>query len=232
VVFVTRFSILDASARGWVASREAEGDEARLAAVLFDEARLAAKMRCFERVTAPSVAAQEGPVEWWIYTSDRLPAAWRARLSSAVEGCVSRLRAVRVVEVASMGEFTRDVRRRVAELQAASGERFATVRLDDDDGVAASYCRRLRRVAERSGPGDVVTFPRGRRYTFAGEAMRLGEEMCWDLIALGLARLQDNVHDCGDHTKVRERFRVHADEAPGMYLCFCGDASDTKRRFR
>jgi hypothetical protein len=240
VVFVTRFSILDAGARGWVLTREAGGDAERVAAALFDEGRLSAKMRCFETVTAPSVRSLRGsnPVLWLIYTAEKLPAAWKDRLRAAAAGAAAGRAGRRggaatcaeVAEVADMGAFTRALEARLARVRGEAGEAgFASVRLDDDDGVAASYCERLERAR---GGAEVVTFPRGRRYTVDGEGrVVLGAAMRWDLIALGLARLGGNIHACGDHTKIRERFRVRADEAPEMYLCFCGEASDTKRRF-
>jgi len=158
-------------------------------------------------------------------------ALWPRSAGAAAAAILAAPTRAEVVRVRSMGEFSADVAARVEAMRAA-GLPFATVRLDDDDGLHPSYATKLQRYASRVG--DVVTFPQGRKYTITPRpphSMLLGAPMCWKLIALGLARIGDNIHACGDHTKIAQRFRVHEDNAPGMYICFCGHVSDTKREF-
>lgn len=40
-----------------------------------------------------------------------------------------------------------------------------------------------------------------------------------------------NIHDCGDHTKVDQKFNITYDMIPNMYLLNCSKFCDTKRIF-
>jgi hypothetical protein len=223
VLILTRFSIRDPSASCWRASADS----------LFSPARLEAKMRCFERMTAPSVARQRLPagttLRWLLFTSPDLPAPYMDRLRSAA----ARVRGAEVVPVASMAEFGERRRAEVASLRAEGQPPFATVRLDDDDALAETFVQRLARHRLRA-PGVVVSFPRGRRYTFSGpkHAVRIGGVMDQKLIALGLACVGADIYACGRHTRIAESHTVVYDAAPDMYLCYCGEHTDTHRPFR
>jgi hypothetical protein len=235
VLIFTRFSIRDPSCGAWRKSADS----------VFSPARLEAKMQCFERMTAPSIGRQSGApaarIEWLLFTSPDLPQPYMARLRAAADRCerdmrragaVSAQSRVRVEEVAAMSELYARCKQQVNMMRTSGSGPFATVRLDDDDALSANYMQRLMRY-RTARPGLVVSFPRGRKYAFDSSGrVRQGQPMNRKLIALGLARIGDNIQACGRHTQIATKYAVVYDETPGMYLCYCGEHTDTRRAFR
>ena len=234
-LFATRFSIFDASLPGqWKLARSVvSADEYR--DVLFDDLRLEVKFACFERLTVPGMLAQRlGPgqrMRWLVFASMDLPQPFRLRLLAAV----GRVRGGLVVWVASMAEFEEHLDAEVWRLEQA-GIPFATVRLDDDDGLGATYCSVLGRYADHGG--QVVSFVAGRhvrvtlqdRDTMA--AFAVGRPIMEPYNAFGMAMVGGNIYRAGNHKRVAERFVVHLDHTPDMWLSACSPLSDTWRKAR
>jgi len=236
ILFATRFSILDRNgAKHWQLARTV-GDYDAYRDVLFDDLRLEVKFACFERLTVPSMASQklmrDQRMRWLVFASPHLPEPYRLRLLAAV----STVRCGLVVWVDSVAEFDAHVDAEVWRLER-TGATFATVRLDDDDGLAAHYCATLAKYASAS-PGEIVSFVSGRyvgvrvveentAVTFA-----LGKISQAPYNAFGTAMIGGNVYRAGNHRRLAERFVVHLDQTPEMWLAACSHLSDSQRGVR
>ena len=157
VVFQTRFSFYGQS--GW--KSPAAADPARLVAPDRREARL----RLFEAITLPSLAAQTDPAFGHLVLSSTLmPDAYQTRLRELVQDTLGAGRA----RVLFQPEGSAGANFRKAVAQAHGDAICAQVVLDDDDAVARDYVEVLRgyaaaALADRRREEDYVflSFPRG-----------------------------------------------------------------------
>ena len=156
IVGLCRFSYLARErALGWN-SVPREPEAAR--AIVFDEARLAARFRLFERYTLPSLKAQtDGDFRLIVLTSAELPARHRERLADLV-GADRRIRLV----AAPARDGPRLLRRLFAEA-FGDAPRRVSFRIDDDDGLSVRFVERLRAALARTqGAGPLfVSFSKG-----------------------------------------------------------------------
>lgn len=142
---------------------KAPGDQAALAARLYDPARLERRFRLFEALTLPSLLAQEDAgFEIILLTGEDLPAAARERLEAAA----GRLPRARVVALPPMKHYPA-TQAAFDQLEPAGGGLLTSFRLDDDDAIDRRFIARLRRwcdgLAAIRAPGRplVVGFNRG-----------------------------------------------------------------------
>jgi hypothetical protein len=233
VLFATRFSILDPNAgKHWQLARTV-GDMDAYRDVLFDDLRLEVKFACFERLTVPSMASQkltrQQRMRWLVFASPQLPEPYRLRLLAAV----GKVRSALVVWVDSVEEFDSHVDAEVWRLRE-TGVPFATVRLDDDDGLAANYCATLAGYAHLN-PGEIVSFVSGRHVGVrliegnTAAAFALGKVVYAPYNAFGTAMIGGNVYRAGNHRRLAERFVVHLDQTPEMWLAACSHLTDSQR---
>ena len=109
------------------------------------------------------------------------------------------------------------------------GDSFATVRLDDDDGLNKSYVDRLQRYSENIG--SIVSFTEVRKVKYAGGNVVIGKNLSARNIALGLAGIGCDVYDCGRHSDINTRYNVIYDASPDMLFLNCSPFADTRRGF-
>ena len=50
-------------------------------------------------------------------------------------------------------------------------------------------------------------------------------------IAVGLCAINMNIYDCGNHTKVHNKYSVIYDKTPDMYYINCGEFCYSGRKF-
>lgn len=218
VHFITRFSILDPDFRGFRLS--SDYDARRYGQLLFDRRRLDHKFDTFKQITLPSVTAQSHTNwKWIIYTSDLLPPEYAAKLNE----CVAPYPGIGVRAVRSFAEFFK------RSQSYDYGDSFATVRLDDDDGVGPVFVERLQRYA--GSPGTVVCFTEGRLVKLTRGRVLVGEAFSEKNSALGLSGIGLNIYNCGRHTDIDSRFPVIYDSTPEMLLLCCSPFTDTRRGF-
>jgi hypothetical protein len=235
ILVATRFSIFDEKRpKGWVLTRTAADADAYRRA-LFDEKRLSVKFACFERLTLPGMLAQKpgagNALRWLIFAGAEMPQRFRERLLRGVAG----LHWVRVVWVDSLAHFRKDLGAEVEGLRA-SGVDFATVRLDDDDAIAARYCATLAKCGAQRH--DVVCFTRGRhvQVDVAKDGriawFSLGGQVRVANNAFGMAMIGEDIYRAGNHNQVAKHHRVREIDAPDMWLATCSSFCDTKRQAR
>jgi hypothetical protein len=217
--FITRFSIYHANYGGFQIARNHDPKEYERR--LFDKARLDEKLNYFQNITLPSIVGQTcGEWKWHIYTSDRLPDEHMKRLRSLADGHEN----ISVIPVKDLHEFYEQIRK------YDYGASFATVRLDDDDGLALSYVEKLQQYS--TNVGSIVSMTEGRLVKYTEDrGVVMGEKISRKNLALGLAGIGLMIFDCGAHSTIHERFNVIYDASPDMYLLACSPFTDTMRPF-
>jgi len=240
ILITTRFSIFDATLpRGWVLSRQA-GDAEAYRATLYDPTRMRAKFACFEGLTVPSIRSQRLgrgiTLRWNIVAGAAMPDGYRKRLERSVRG----LACAHITWAGSMRDFREIVQAATQRMQTQRDRVFATVRLDDDDGLSPLYCQALARYAaafraNRREP-FIVSFVRGRQVQVdvepRGNAAWFTQtgSVSHPSNAFGMAMVGGDVYAAGNHSTVRERYPIYFDETPDMWLAACNDSCDTGRR--
>lgn len=164
IFVITRFSVLGGPG-GWRLRKTAASLE-EYKAYLFSDERLTARLALFRRMTAESMAHQlpcDADLYFVVLTSEDLPAEHRATLDDVMRDVEARSDVTcTVLEVPTGGEHKPHTDAFIDEkVTGGPDRRFATVRLDDDDALAASYCRRLSAHLDQGLCGYPISFAYG-----------------------------------------------------------------------
>lgn len=224
---------------GWNITRQHTTAESYRAA-LFSPRRLALKFGCFEGVTAASMRSQKvkpgDRLRWVIIASSHMPEPWRERLERVARETAadapSRVE-VRLVWVDNMHGWVAARAAAVARVREEVGAAFATVRLDDDDGLGPLFCAKLSSYGANAG--EIISFPKGHTFSATLNAdgatvtFRRLRDVNKPYTALGLSRISDDIYAAGNHQKLKDKFRTRLDHSADMYALCCSEACDTKR---
>lgn len=150
IVGFCRFSCLGRS--DWSAIRKnpdksalSDADWQNRAALLYDDARMAARFAAFETFCLPSIRAQDDPwFRFHVLISPEMPPHWRDRLL-ALCAPVPQIR----VTPLNGREIETALTPLLAELQAKAARNLIQFRLDDDDALALGAVTRMRNHAAR-----------------------------------------------------------------------------------
>jgi hypothetical protein len=220
---ITRFSILDESAYdlGLWEITKTNPDRNVLKKRLFDKNRLDEKLNAFKNVTYPSIVGQTNKnFIWRIFTSKYLPKKYKNELYNL------ETNNIKIIEVKTIAEFMNILDTYEYETD------YATVRLDDDDGLNVHYVDRLNKIYEKSEGHEVVSFPVGRKYTYhEGKFLVENQWLTRPKIALGLAKFNGNIHSFMNHTLIDKENKMIYDNTKNMYLVYASRVCDTKRKF-
>lgn len=250
IYFVTRYSVVGKAQHTWQIARNAADHQTYRAKVL-DPHRLTARLRLFEQITVPSISAQQvESMNWLILVALDLPESDLARLRQAVSPAIAsgvRVQFLRVAPsddradleggvYAGMGQA---IRMTIENDLAGTRACFATVRLDDDDALAADYSKRLDRFLRPEFAGMHISFSRGLQAIYAGDGAFTDTRVIdRPLIALGLALINDHdpakgfscpevhVHGFGNHADLSARTPVIVDGSGVSYLRTLAESSD------
>jgi hypothetical protein len=218
IYFITRFSICDPQFMGFRLSRYYGQKEYERR--LFDASRLNHKFETFKNITLPSVVEQSlGDWEWLIYTSERMPEDYIDRLRSLVCGYPN----ISLIPVKDFPEFFE--RNRCYRYDSS----FATVRLDDDDGINRGYVLKLQRYSQEVG--SIVCFTEGKLVKMVNGHVVTGKKVSILNNAQGLAGIGIDIYNCGGHSDIHTKYNVISDSTPDMFLLNCSPFADTKRGF-
>ncbi len=152
--------------------------------ILYDPIRLATRFHLFENLCAPALRHQTDPdFEFVVITSPEMPEQFRTRLERIV-AAVPQMRLV-VTNKRDIGAVMKPL---VLEGTAGGTQPLASFRLDDDDAVSVNYIARLRGIARRMEPGELITFPSGIYAFQHPDGARFGD---WNkpFVAAGLVRM-------------------------------------------
>jgi hypothetical protein len=218
VYFITRFSIFDPEFGGFRLTKDYDRTEYERR--LFNEDRLDHKFGDFENITFPSIVVQScSDWMWQIYTSNRLPHKYMQRLSDLVK----QYKTISLYKVKDFGEF-------FAKGSSYNyGNSFATVRIDDDDGLNMSFVEKLQQYS--GNVGSIVSFTEGALVKRVNGTIVVGKRVSYKNCALGLSGIGLNIYGCGRHSDIDTRYHVIYDSTPDMFLLDCSPHADTKRGF-
>lgn len=221
VYFITRFSICDLHDGRFELTRKYKNSYNDYFNHLYSENRLETKFKAFSRITVPAIFNQNcNDWEWHIYTSPELPKKYKIKLNNLINSHPQ----CQIFYVNSMSEFFRK------SSNYHYGNSYATVRLDDDDGLNLSYVKLLQQYSNEKG--KIISFPLGQTLTIEDDKILYGSKCVIKKIGLGLAAINMNIYKCGDHRKVDEKYDVIYNDTPQMYYLFCSSVCDTQRPFK
>ncbi len=157
ILYLTRFSFFGQS--GWRSPAAADP------ALLFEPARLKARLRLFERYTLASLAAQtDRDFHHVILSSSLMPEPWRSLLVQVSRRALGDRARVIFRPKRSAGH----VLRRYVRAHYGNLDHVVQVVLDDDDALSADFTRALRYHAGcvindplNEDPATFLSFPRG-----------------------------------------------------------------------
>jgi|GEM_PF-6140560 len=218
VYFITRFSIYDPQFRGFRLTTDYDQNEYEKR--LFDKDRLNHKFDTLQKITLPSVVEQScDDWKWLIYTSDRMPDECRARLRALVKDYTN----IELITVKDFSEFFEK------DFSYNYGNSFATVRLDDDDGLSKCFVEKLQQYSKNVG--SIICFTEGTLVKYAKGRVVMGEKVSEKNNAQGLAGIGVKIYGCGRHSDIDTRYNVIYDSTPNMFLLTSSPFTDTKRAF-
>jgi hypothetical protein len=224
VIFLTRFSILDVDEKSflqWVQNRKEQH-----AMELFSASRLDTRFEIFEKSCLSSITRQDyDHLEWYLMTSNYLPEKYSQRLHHLVQSFPN----IHIVPVENFAGFHQSINTILDK-----EPNYISVRLDDDDGLAPTFASRLVKIAKNNSDAEVISFTRGRKCSLSktGEMIISPKPVYYPRSAQGLAAVNRNIYELGNHTKVHEKNVVHYDETPNMYNVFCSEWTLSKRSFK
>tara|TARA_Y100001970_G_C14241501_1_gene865180 strand:+ start:1161 stop:1814 length:654 start_codon:yes stop_codon:yes gene_type:complete len=215
VYVITRFSIFDYDFKGYKLTRDLDIEEYK--SYLFSKERLDYKFNSFEKITLPSIVSQTNDnYIWEIYTSEYLPIEYKNRLLAST----NKYKNIKIFFINSFKEFNKS--------NKIEGK-YCTVRLDDDDGLNKNFVEILQKYKDKTK--EIISFPEGKKCTISNNKIIYGENVEIKNIAIGLCAIDMDIYNCGEHTKVNNKFKVTYDMTPDMYLINCSEFCDTKRKF-
>jgi hypothetical protein len=217
---VTRFSILDHKAKHWDYTKH-DNNENSYKKKLFSEERLSNKFKMFEKVTLPSINNQTYKnYEWHIYTSPYLPDKYKKKLINITKNNNK----IKIFYVNSMNEM-----KNKTNSFFKNKENYATLRLDDDDGLNKKFLLNLLKYKNKNG--NIISCPNGKKYKIDNNNIILGKNHYEKNIAIGLTAINKNIYDCGSHENINKNYNTIYDDLKDSYLLGTGKSTDTKREF-
>jgi hypothetical protein len=212
---LTRYSVLMTASTHWRVSSERSFQEYRQ--MLFSADRLEERLALFENVLlsslrAQTLAMQKGVRDLVILTSTELPRDHRERLMQAVSG----------LDWIAIEDVPPDA----PQLPAPTlGGYYASVRIDDDDGLGPRFLSRLSGYVRPEYEGFAVTFPSGKVGNIGADnrVLHYTKNWCPNVSAgmsliVGPSMKKRSAYQAGTHNIVHHYTPLILDPAPGMYL--------------
>lgn len=251
IFFMVRFSILMPTKSGVLLARNSEDMES-YRSKLFAPDRLEERFELFNKITLESLKNQapcDAKLHLLVLTAESLPAPAKEeldRLLAEIEGynidanilkipCADYPENNDVHPFEKINEISAEFLRNFFSAQNAQSL-FATVRLDDDDGLAAQYSRKLSALMDRGINGMAVSFPYGYEGFYERSSEQYSDLRHWyhPKIALGLAFINKHepeagfydervqVYGLGRHTRIDENEPVLLDATfPAYFRTLC-----------
>lgn len=212
---ITRFSIFDENCKFFNIQHSEQYKKK-----LFNTIRLDYKFNLFENVTLPSIVNQTNQnFIWYIYASEYMPPYYRIKLCELTK----KYKNINCVFIKSFDEFNKF---------KYIDDKFCTVRLDDDDYLNKDFIEKLNKYKNEKKE-TIISFPYGNQYVYntLKNKIIIGKETNYNLIALGLTCIDDNIYR-HSHSKIDFNTKnVILDDSKNMYLIHCGHYCDSGRPF-
>lgn len=190
--------------------------------ILFNKNRLNEKFNAFQKITHPSIINQTyDNWMWFIITSKFLPDNYKKKLNDIINNN-PRIK-VLFSENEENGGFHN------YKNYIVKNENYATMRLDDDDGININLFKKLQSYDNSIYSNKYITFPLGEKCTIKNNNIVIGSKYNSPKIALGLTCINNYVYK-RSHTKISNS-QIIIDNFPNSYLLYCGNATHSKRIF-
>jgi hypothetical protein len=237
IFIITRYSVLSQGIGVRIRRSATSFDDYKQK--LFSDERLASRLAGFRSIAIASIASQRGcslPIYFLVVTSSELPAQALVNLRSELDHINSDAVRVRLVFVSVNGDehpasylysdFSKAVSETIRREAGSSDELiYASVRLDDDDGLASDYCQELSKYIRAGTVGFPIIFPLGLQGFFASSTGSIKDvRRFYHLnISPGMAFINRytsksgfdcdkvSVYSLGDHSKVCSTYPVIMD---------------------
>lgn len=188
---------------------------------LFNKNRLNEKFNAFKKITHPSIINQTyDNWMWFIITSKFLPDNYKKKLNDIINNNPR----IKVIFSENGGGGFENYKNHIIK-----NENYATMRLDDDDGININLFKKLQTYDNSIYNNKYITFPLGQRCTIKNNKIVLGSKYNSPKIALGLTRINNYVYRTR-HSKIPNNNLI-IDNFPNSYLLYCGNATHSKRKF-
>jgi len=224
VFALIRFSFINKSGQGHVLTT-GKSIEERIAAVFAPE-RMARRFELFEAICLPSLKAQN-PDHFHaiLLVSSHMPNEYLERLEALVEKTPNISIAVR-----EPGFVPYLFGTAIAELVHGDAP-TVTVRLDDDDALAADYSDRVQKYLIPAHHEYCLTFAEGYDLTVGQGALEIRPNYA-PCIAAGLGMISTtsqefNIYHCGIHVEIPKNFPTLIDTSARMFVRTRHDMADT-----
>jgi len=223
---ITRFSVFDNNFKGFVITNM-NNNINEYKENLFSEERLNYKFNTFELMTIPSINNQiDTNYIWLIYTSNLLPEKYKNRLNNITKNNDK----IKILYINSIQELWDDIKNHIIHTN------YTTIRLDDDDGLNPLYLKTLNDYNYEETKNSIVSFTNGIKFTLLlnkNEKEKIeiiyGEEIYYPKNAIGMTAFGINIFECGNHTKVDEKYNIIYNNMKDAYYICCSNFCDTKR---
>ena len=221
VYFLTRFSIYDPKSTGFVLTRNVK-DPLKYKKTLFSPFRLDSKFKFFFKITVKSILNQKNKdFKWFIFTSNLLPQNYKFKLLKLAE-------LVQSIEIFFVRDF--DHMHDIIDKYDFEKE-YATVRIDDDDGVSPMFTHKLQKYSKYDK--TIISFTHGRKVTLDNlNRLVLGKKLIMKNRAQGMTGINMNIYRCGNHVNVHQRYPIIYDPMDTAFLMGCSKYCDTRRPFQ
>lgn len=232
IFLIIRYSVLT---NGVKLSRDVSLDEYK--EKLFNPSRLKNRSEIFKNITLKSIESQKDCpcyVKLLICVSREMPVNFKLDLYESLRNIEFKNNfSFDVVELDASDSLTNKITKYIKGYVAGKGEhKFATVRLDDDDGLSSLFCLKLYQYIKNDIIGVPISFPYGYEGFYD-----LGKKCFFDIrhwyypkIALGLAFINKyteekgfldqkvSVYHLGSHTKIDVNYPVLLDSRFPAYF--------------
>ena len=242
ILVLIRYSVLSYKTLGWRLNRD--NDICEYKKILFNDNRLAERLKGFKNIVLPSLMAQTIRLDPNMFriivlTSNELPIAHLNALRSTLApykwANIHQIPA----DISVGAEFQNISSQTLIDMGIKIGP-YASVRLDDDDALSRGYFERLSKYITTDNLGKVVSFPLGylgkydhdeQRYT----SFAMHDE---DFTAQGLAsichfdgkRVDGTIFSFGNHTKIAVNHPYILDRLGRFYIWSIYPSQDTRGR--
>ncbi len=179
------------------------------------------KFQAFQKMTHPSIVNQTyKDWNWFIITSKFLPKKYKNKLNSIINNNPK----IKIIFTENCGGGWTNYKDFIIK-----NENYATMRLDDDDGINHNLFQELQKYDNSKFSNKYITFPLGQRYTIKNNSIVLGSKYNSPKIALGLTRINNYVYRT-QHSKIANSNLI-IDNFPDSYKLFCDSSTYTNRKF-
>ena len=223
IIYITRFSLVMTSML--TATRTSSYSE--YLKYLFGDKRMNVKFQVFESITLPSIVNQFDlkNVYWIICISDKLPERHLSHLNNLIKS-YNFIKTVTFKDNENMSDKIISTKL----FQAYKNKIKATIRLDDDDGVARTHTKNVRKYMQLKYLDHILGFTKGVTYNYnLHKCERIHFYKSIPAVGCCYYSLEKTIYGCGDHSYYQNNYKCIIDKMHVNWIISDSDISDSNR---